>query len=71
MCKNSPPNVACGVATADSIRAVSLSGGILMESCCNVPRGFERDEAKAGLGTNRHVPRWLEPIQVPETAPAR
>lgn len=56
-------------------------GGILVESCCNVPGGFEKDEAKETLGTKLHLPPWfenrrseilaeLEPIQVPETATA-
>lgn len=54
-------------------------GGILIESCCNVPGGFEKDEAANELGTNLHLPPWwagrkeemmsvLEPIRVPETA---
>lgn len=54
-------------------------GGILVESCCNVPGGFEKDEAASELGTNLHLPPWwadrkeemmktLEPIRVPETA---
>jgi glyoxalase family protein len=54
-------------------------GGILVESCCNVPGGFEKDEDKAKLGTTLHLPPWwagrkdemmsvLEPIRVPETA---
>lgn len=56
-------------------------GGILVESCCNVPGGFEKDEAKDQLGRNLHLPPWwadrkgemmkiLEPIRVPETATA-
>jgi len=56
-------------------------GGILVESCCNVPGGFEKDEERAKLGTKLHLPPWwagrekemmsvLEPIQVPETATA-
>ena len=56
-------------------------GGILIESCCNVPGGFEKDEAKEDLGTKVHLPPWfeyrraeimaeLEPIVVPETATA-
>jgi glyoxalase family protein len=56
-------------------------GGILVESCCNVPGGFEKDEAKNELGTKLHLPPWwadrtseimasLEPIRVPETATA-
>jgi glyoxalase family protein len=54
-------------------------GGILVESCCNVPGGFEKDEAADKLGTKLHLPPWfgdrqaeivaqLEPIRVPETA---
>ena len=57
-------------------------GGILVESCCNVPGGFEKDEAPDKLGTQLHLPPWwtgrteemmaaLEPIQVPETATSR
>ena len=57
-------------------------GGILVESCCNVPGGFEKDEKKEELGTKLHIPPWfeerraeivaeLEPIRVPETATAR
>ena len=57
-------------------------GGILIESCCNVPGGFEKDEPKNLLGTKLHLPPWwehrkaeimaqLEPIQVPETAVAQ
>ena len=56
-------------------------GGILVESCCNVPGGFEKDEPKEKLGTKLHLPPWwadrqeemmktLEPIRVPETATA-
>ena len=56
-------------------------GGILIESCCNVPGGFEKDEARDELGTKLHLPPWfedrraeilsqLEPIVVPETATA-
>jgi glyoxalase family protein len=56
-------------------------GGILVESCCNVPGGFEKDETQQQLGTKLHVPPWfenrrdeivasLEPIRVPETATA-
>jgi len=56
-------------------------GGILVESCCNVPGGFEKDEAANELGTKMHLPPWwehrkaeimsqLEPITVPETATA-
>ena len=54
-------------------------GGILVESCCNIPGGFEKDEPKETLGTALHLPPWmkdrwdeiraqLEPITVPETA---
>jgi hypothetical protein len=56
-------------------------GGILVESCCNVPGGFEKDEERSKLGTKLHLPPWwagrqeemmatLEPIRVPETATA-
>lgn len=56
-------------------------GGILIESCCNIGEGFERDETKAALGTKLHLPPWwenrkeemmaqLEPITVPEMAVA-
>jgi glyoxalase family protein len=54
-------------------------GGILVESCCNVPGGFEKDEEASKLGTTLHLPPWwadrkeemmkhLEPIRVPEIA---
>ena len=54
-------------------------GGILIESCCNVPGGFEKDEPAETLGQALHLPPWfqdrwaeiraqLEPITVPETA---
>jgi glyoxalase family protein len=54
-------------------------GGILVESCCNVPGGFEKDEAWSELGTKLQLPPWwadrtdemmavLEPIRVPEIA---
>jgi glyoxalase family protein len=54
-------------------------GGILVESCCNVPGGFEKDEPAETLGTALHLPPWfkdrwdeiraqLEPITVPEIA---
>ncbi len=54
-------------------------GGILVESCCNVPGGFQKDERPEELGTKLHLPPWfedrkqeimaeLEPIRVPETA---
>lgn len=57
-------------------------GGILIESCCNVPGSFEKDEPRDKLGTTLHLPPWwadrkdeivaqLEPIRVPETATAR
>jgi glyoxalase family protein len=57
-------------------------GGILIESCCNVPGGFEKDEPREKLGTTLHLPPWwehrkeeilsqLEPITVPETATAQ
>ena len=57
-------------------------GGILIESCCNVPGGFEKDEPRNKLGRKLHVPPWfenrkaeimaeLEPITVPETAVTR
>jgi glyoxalase family protein len=56
-------------------------GGILVESCCNVPGSFEKDEPREKLGTTLHLPPWwadrkeemlktLEPIVVPETATA-
>ena len=56
-------------------------GGILVESCCNVPGGFLKDEEASTLGTMLHLPPWwsgrkeemmasLEPIRVPETATA-
>jgi len=54
-------------------------GGILVESCCNVPGGFEKDEPRETMGTRLHLPPWfadrtaeivaqLETITVPETA---
>jgi glyoxalase family protein len=57
-------------------------GGILVESCCNIGEGFERDEARKDLGKKLHLPPWwehrqeemmqhLEPITVPETATGR
>jgi glyoxalase family protein len=57
-------------------------GGILVESCCNIGEGFERDEPRKELGKNLHLPPWwehrkdemmaqLEPITVPETAMGR
>ena len=56
-------------------------GGILVESCCNAPQSFEKDETKEELGSKLHLPPWfeerraeilasLEPIRVPETAMA-
>src|SRR6202043_3271847 len=33
-------------------------GGILVESCCNVPGGFEKDEEWSKLGTKLHLPPW-------------
>jgi catechol 2,3-dioxygenase-like lactoylglutathione lyase family enzyme len=56
-------------------------GGILIESCCNIDAGFEKDEPRNLLGTKLHLPPWwdhrkdeimaqLEPIKVPETAVA-
>jgi glyoxalase family protein len=56
-------------------------GGILIESCCNIDEGFEKDEPREQLGTHLHLPPWwehrkqeimaqLEPIRVPETATA-
>lgn len=56
-------------------------GGILVESCCNVPGGFEKDEPHDQLGTKLHLPPWfedrraeimaqLEAIQVPDIATA-
>jgi glyoxalase family protein len=56
-------------------------GGILVESCCNIDKGFLRDETVEELGTKLHLPPWfadrkaeimaeLEPITVPETATA-
>jgi catechol 2,3-dioxygenase-like lactoylglutathione lyase family enzyme len=57
-------------------------GGILIESCCNIGEGFERDEERKDLGKKLHLPPWwehrkeemmkqLEPITVPETATGR
>jgi catechol 2,3-dioxygenase-like lactoylglutathione lyase family enzyme len=57
-------------------------GGILIESCCNIGEGFERDEPRKELGKKLHLPPWwehrkeemmkqLEPITVPETATGR
>ncbi len=61
---------------------VRSPGGILVECCCNVPGGFEKDEPAATLGKKLHLPPWfedrreeilatLEPIVAPETATAR
>jgi glyoxalase family protein len=58
---------------------VRSPGGILVECCCNVPGGFEKDEPADRLGTKLHLPPWfedrreeilstLEPIVAPETA---
>jgi glyoxalase family protein len=57
-------------------------GGILIESCCNIGEGFEKDETRAELGKKLHLPPWwehrkeemmqhLEPITVPEIAMGR
>jgi glyoxalase family protein len=61
---------------------VRSPGGILVECCCNVPGGFEKDEPASTLGTKLHIPPWfedrreeilktLEPIVAPETATSR
>lgn len=61
---------------------VRSPGGILVECCCNVPGGFEKDEPADKLGTKLHLPPWfenrreeilatLEPIVAPPTATAR
>jgi glyoxalase family protein len=61
---------------------VRSPGGILVECCCNVPGGFEKDEPADQLGTKLHLPPWfedrreeilstLEPIVAPETATSR
>ena len=61
---------------------VRSPGGILVECCCNVPGGFEKDEPAATLGKKLHLPPWfedrreeilatLEPIVAPETATSR
>ena len=39
---------------------VRSPGGILVECCCNVPGGFEKDEPAAQLGTKVHLPPWFE-----------
>ena len=61
---------------------VRSPGGILVECCCNVPGGFEKDESADQLGTNLHLPPWfedrreeilatLEPIVAPEGSTSR
>jgi len=61
---------------------VRSPGGILVECCCNVPGGFEKDESAAELGTKLHLPPWfenrreeilaiLEPIVAPAIATSR
>jgi glyoxalase family protein len=61
---------------------VRSPGGILVECCCNVPGGFEKDESADQLGTKLHLPPWfedrrqeilatLEPIVAPATATSR
>lgn len=61
---------------------VRSPGGILVECCCNVPGGFEKDEPADKLGTKLHLPPWfenrrdeifatLEPIVPPPTATSR
>lgn len=61
---------------------VRSPGGILVECCCNVPGGFEKDEPADKLGTKLHLPPWfenrreeilatLEPIVAPPTATSR
>ena len=39
---------------------VRSPGGILVECCCNVPGGFEKDEPAATLGKKLHLPPWFE-----------
>ena len=39
---------------------VRSPGGILVECCCNVPGGFEKDEPAATLGMKLHLPPWFE-----------
>jgi len=39
---------------------VRSPGGILVECCCNVPGGFEKDEKASELGTKLHIPPWFE-----------
>jgi glyoxalase family protein len=61
---------------------VRSPGGILVECCCNVPGGFEKDESADQLGMKLHLPPWfedrreeilagLEPIVAPATATSR
>jgi len=61
---------------------VRSPGGILVECCCNVPEGFEKDEPADRLGTKLHIPPWfedrrqeilatLEPIVAPAVATSR
>jgi glyoxalase family protein len=61
---------------------VRSPGGILVECCCNVPGGFEKDEPAEQLGMKLHLPPWfedrrkeilagLEPIVAPATATSR
>jgi glyoxalase family protein len=61
---------------------VRSPGGILVECCCNVPGGFEKDEPADELGTRLHLPPWfenrreeilaeLEPIVAPRAATSR
>jgi len=61
---------------------VRSPGGILVECCCNVPGGFEKDEPADQLGMKLHLPPWfenrreeilatLEPIVAPATATSR
>lgn len=61
---------------------VRSPGGILVECCCNVPGGFEKDEPADKLGTKLHLPPWfenrreeilatLEPINAPLSATSR
>jgi len=61
---------------------VRSPGGILVECCCNVPGGFEKDEKPEELGTKLHLPPWfehrrkeilagLEPVVAPEGSTSR
>jgi len=61
---------------------VRSPAGILVECCCNVPGGFEKDEPAEQLGTKLHLPPWfedrreeilatLEPIVAPAAATSR